>query len=89
MKGFNQSDIPMEFSLIYVELAEAFEAYRKRPDSLGQELADVIIFVAGLAEMTGIDLESEVKSKLAVNEGRTYFINEYGHQVKDDRGEER
>jgi NTP pyrophosphatase (non-canonical NTP hydrolase) len=83
-KGFNQTDVYMEFALTYVELSEAFEALRKNPGSLGSELADVIIFVAGLAEMTGVDLDAEVSAKLDINESRTYSTNEYGHLVKDD-----
>lgn len=82
-KGFNQTDVPMEFSLTFVELAEAVEAFWKHPEDLGQELADVVIFIAGLAEMTGIDLAREVSAKLAVNESRTYSVNSYGHLVKN------
>jgi hypothetical protein len=46
-------------------------AARRRAD-LGEELADVLIYVTCLAEMTGVDLASEVSAKLAKNAARTY-----------------
>jgi hypothetical protein len=51
------------------------------------ELADVMIFLAGLAEMTGTDLQAEVLAKLAVNEGRTYRRLANGCSVKTEAGE--
>ena len=48
-KGFNTTDVNLEFSLTYGELAEAFDAYRKKLPDLGEELADVIIYLLGLS----------------------------------------
>jgi hypothetical protein len=42
------------------------------------ELADVLIYLTSLAQMTGIDLGAEVESKLARNALREYR--------RDDRG---
>ena len=81
-KGFNTTDVPLEFCLLSSEVAEAFDAWRKDPSSLGAELADVMIFLAGLAEMTGIDLQSEVEAKLAVNQARDYRRLPNGTHVK-------
>ena len=66
-KGFNITDIPMEFGLLVEEVGEAFSAWRKQKPGLGGELADVAIFLLGLAEMTGNDLGAEVEAKLAAN----------------------
>ena len=44
-KGFNVTDIPKEFCLAYGEMAEAYEAYRKKKNDLGEELADVVIYL--------------------------------------------
>ena len=50
-KGFNVTDIAMEFSLTHEELSEAFHAYRKKLPDIGEELADVTIYILGLSEI--------------------------------------
>lgn len=82
-KGFNTSDIPLEFCLLQGEMAEAFDAWRKGRDSLGEELADVALFLFGLAEMTGVDLQGEVEAKIARNAARSYSRLPNGTLVKD------
>lgn len=42
-KGFNVTDINKEFCLTYGEMAEAYEAWRKKKDDVGEEIADVVI----------------------------------------------
>ena len=81
-KGFNTSDVPREFALTFTELGEAFDAWRRDPACLPGELADALIFLAGIAEMTGVDLDAAVVAKLAVNEGRVYERNDGGHLIK-------
>jgi NTP pyrophosphatase (non-canonical NTP hydrolase) len=71
-KGFNTTDVPLEFCLLVAEVGEAIDAWRKDRQAVAEELADVAIFVFGLAEMTGIDLQDAVEGKLAVNRARTY-----------------
>jgi hypothetical protein len=71
-KGFNTTDIPLEFCLLQGEIAEAFEAWRQGRDDLGEELADVAIYLLGLAEMAGVNLQGEVEAKLAMNAARVY-----------------
>jgi hypothetical protein len=39
-KGFNTTDVPLEFCLLQGEVAEAFDAWRKGREDLGEELAD-------------------------------------------------
>jgi NTP pyrophosphatase (non-canonical NTP hydrolase) len=75
-KGFNTTDVPLEFCLLQGEVAEAFVAWRGRQDDVGEELADVAIYLLSLAEMTGVDLQSEVERKIAKNAARTYRRDE-------------
>ena len=58
-KGFNTTNVEKEFCLLYGEVAEAFDAYRKKKDDLNEELADIAIYLMGLSEMLGFDLEDE------------------------------
>lgn len=81
-KGFNTDNIEAEFNLTYAELAEAYEAYRKQKPDIGEELADVMLFVLSLAKMLDVDLESEVQAKIAKNAARTYTKLPNGHHVQ-------
>ena len=85
-KGFNVTDVPMEFCLLMEELAEAFSAWRKDRPGYGGDLADVAIFLLGLAEMTDIDLGTEVAVKLDQNEQRAYVRLPNGTPVKAEGG---
>jgi NTP pyrophosphatase (non-canonical NTP hydrolase) len=71
-KGFNTTDVNKEFCLLYGEVAEAYEAYRKKKEDLNEELADIAIYLMGLSEMLGYDLETEIKNKVNKNEKRVY-----------------
>ena len=71
-KGFNTTDVPLEFCLLQGEIAEAFDAWRKSREDLGEELADVAIYLLSLAEMTGVDLQHEIEAKMAKNAARAY-----------------
>lgn len=71
-KGFNTTDVNKEFCLLYGEVAEAHDAYRKKKDDLGEELADVAIYLMGLSEMLGLDLEDEIMNKVSKNAKRVY-----------------
>lgn len=81
-QGFNVTDVPTEFCLTMTELGEAFDAWHKSPATLGEELADVLLFVAGLAEMNGIDLQEQVVRKLERNRGRAYRQGPNGLKVQ-------
>ncbi len=63
-KGFNTTDVALEFGLLTAEVGEAFTAWRKNLPDLGEELADIVIYTLALAEMTGLDLDSEVERKI-------------------------
>ena len=71
-KGFNTTDVNKEFCLLYGEVGEAYDAYRKGKDDLGEELADIAIYLLGLSELLGKDLEEEIKNKVQINKNRKY-----------------
>ena len=71
-KGFNVTDVHQEFCLLYGEVAEAFEAWRRKQDDVGEELADVAIYLLGLSEILGVDLASEIEKKMVINKEREY-----------------
>ncbi|GAA3762087.1 MazG-like family protein [Salinactinospora qingdaonensis] len=81
-KGFNTTDIALEFSLLHGEVSEAFDSWRKQQDDVGEELADIAIYLLGLAELLNIDVESEVDAKIAKNDTRTYRRLPNGTPVK-------
>lgn len=71
-QGFNVTNIEKELCLLHGELAEFYEAYRKRLPTAGEELADVAIYLLGLAEILKIDLGAQIKRKMLINEHRKY-----------------
>lgn len=71
-KGFNITNVDKEFCLLYGEVAEAFDAYRKKKDDLGEEFADVAIYLLGLSEILGINLQEEIEKKVNKNQKRKY-----------------
>lgn len=89
-KGFNTTDIAMEFCRAHEELSEAFKKYNQNEDGVGEELADVAIFLLGISEIMGFDLQSEILSKIEKNKKRKYTtsINHEGkkvfHRIKTD-----
>jgi hypothetical protein len=75
-KGFNTTDVPLEFCLLQGEITEAFQAWRRSQDDLGEELADVALYLLSIAEMNGIDLQAEVEQKIRKNKDRVYERDE-------------
>ncbi|MFD8144746.1 hypothetical protein [Streptomyces sp. NPDC059708] len=71
-KGFNTTDVPLEFGLLTAEVGEAFTAWRKGLPDAGEELADILLYLVALAEMTGVDLQDAVHRKMAINAARVY-----------------
>ena len=87
--GFNTTNVEREFNYTYAELSEAYEAFKKDETTVGEELADVVMFVMSLAQMLNIDLETELALKADKNEARKY-IERNGHHVHaDDNGKEK
>lgn len=73
-KGFNVTDVNKEFCLLYGEVAEAYEAWRKKEPNVGEEFADIAIYLLGLAEILGVDLGSEIEKKMMINTQRQYAV---------------
>ena len=82
--GFNVTNIPEEFCLAYGELGEAYIAWVKKKDDLGEELADVAIYLLGISEMLGLDLGKEIEAKINKNRNRIYRKNEKGVLLKEE-----
>ena len=73
-KHFNLTNIHQEVCYIFGEVAEAYDAWYKKmgTEAISLELADIAIYVLGLAEMLGISLEDSILKKMAINEKRVY-----------------
>ncbi|WP_338206766.1 MazG-like family protein [Lactobacillus juensis] len=71
--GFNTTDIEFELLRLHGEANELFEAWRKNnKENINEELADVGIFLLGVAEMLGSDLGEDIVNKMKINEKRIY-----------------
>ena len=75
-KGFdvrdNRENMYKQFCYLQGELSEAFEAYHQGLNTLGEELADVCLYILGLCEIKGINLEQEILRKLEIIKKRKY-----------------
>jgi NTP pyrophosphatase (non-canonical NTP hydrolase) len=71
-KGFNTSDMSLEFCRAHEELSEAFSKWNKNQEGVAEEFADVAIFLLGLCEQLGYDLETELLRKIEINKNRKY-----------------
>lgn len=63
-------------------MSEAFTAWRKHLPDLGEELADVALFLVAIAQMNGIDLAEQIERKMAENERRVYHRDDHGVLLK-------
>ncbi len=71
-KGFNTTDIALEFCRAHEELSEAFSKYNRDEGDVAEEFADVMIFILGMCETMGFDLEKELIKKIEINKNRKY-----------------
>lgn len=72
-KGFNTTDVSAEFCRAYEELSEAYSKFSKGQEGVAEEFADVAIFLLGMCEMLGYDLEKELVRKIEINKNRKYI----------------
>ena len=72
-KGFNTTDVAIEFCRAHEELSEAFSKFNKNQDGVAEEFADVAIFLLGICEILGYDLEKELTEKIQKNKERKYI----------------
>ncbi len=62
-----------KLALIGSEVGEAVEAVRNNDRAqLGEELADIVMRVADLADIAGLNLGAEIKRKMEINKSRPY-----------------
>lgn len=71
-KGFNTTDVALEFCRAHEELSEAFSKFSKGQKGVSEEFADVAIFLLGMSEILDYDLEKEVVRKVEINKNRKY-----------------
>ncbi|MEU3960247.1 MazG nucleotide pyrophosphohydrolase domain-containing protein [Streptomyces buecherae] len=64
------------------EVGEAFTAWREGLPDLGEELADVFLYLTALAEMNGVGLDAVVAREIEKNTRRTYERNEHGALIR-------
>ncbi len=83
-QDFNTTDVPLELCLLSAEVSELFEEWRRGGEDVGKELADVAIYVLGLAEMLGVNLEEEIRAKMSSNLRRRYVRNPNGALIRSD-----
>ena len=70
-KGFT-TDTAIDFCRAHEELSEAFSKYNKSQSGVGEEFADVMIFILGMCEKMGFNLEKELVRKIKINAKRKY-----------------
>lgn len=72
-KGFNTTDVALEFCRAHEELSEAFSKFSKNQEGVAEEFADVAVFLLGMCEILGYDLEAELVKKIETNKRRKYL----------------
>lgn len=73
-RGYNTEDIYLEFCYLQEEASEAFNAYHKKKPDLDLELADIAIYLFGLAQMLDVDLQQAILKKFHINSNRIYEL---------------
>ena len=71
-KGFNTTDVALEFCRAHEELRESVSEYNKKHDGRAEELAKDAVFLLGMCEILGYDLEKELVRKIEINKNRKY-----------------
>ncbi|MDQ5954698.1 MAG: hypothetical protein QG583_626 [Patescibacteria group bacterium] len=74
-KGFNTKNVALEFCRAHEELSEAFSKHNKNQEGVAEEFADVMIFILGMCESMGFDLEKELVRKIEINKNRKYKVS--------------
>ena len=87
-KGFdirdNKENMYKQFCYMQGELAEAFDAYNRGLNTVGEELADVCLYILGFCEIQNIDLEGEIVKKLEIIKKRKY-VKLNGSMIKEEK----
>jgi len=69
-KGYNTTDVPLEVCMLQEKASAVFTAWRKGQGPFGEELADIVLYAASIAQMAGLDLDHEVTRKMQKNAAR-------------------
>ena len=69
-------NVPEKIALIHTEVAEAYEAYRKKQidgrHGFKEELADALIRILHLCGVFEVDVEKEILNKIEINKDRDW-----------------
>ncbi|ERL64594.1 MazG-like family protein [Schleiferilactobacillus shenzhenensis] len=77
---FNTTDTNFELLLMHGEMTELFHAIlNKDQTNVQEEMADVAIYLLGLAEIMHVDLGQAIVDKLAIDEQRVYTADGRKH----------
>ncbi|WP_125703908.1 MazG nucleotide pyrophosphohydrolase domain-containing protein [Lacticaseibacillus daqingensis] len=77
---WNTTDVNFELLELYQEVGEAFKAHLHHDRAnLAEELADVVIFALGIAEIEDLDLGAAVTAKVDTNAHRVYDAAGHKH----------
>lgn len=85
--GASAGEVSLTVSRALSECGLHISHYTKpKPEKVGEEIADVIIVLYGVASMRGIDLHAEIDKKMAVNRNRVWKVrgDGTGYHVKPD-----
>ena len=84
-KHFNVTDLPTEICYIHGEVSELWDAIKRKRGSVGEEMADILIYLLGLSKMLDVDLERELLDKIEKNRRRVYkMIDGVNTRVSDE-----
>ena len=77
-------ELVAEFQWLTPEQSASLDASQRQ--AVGEEMADVLIYLCRLADVTGIDLMAATQSKLEANRARYSVDVARGNAVKVERG---
>ena len=82
--GFNTVNLNEEVRYLLGEVTEVMEAIEKGDkENLLEELADVVIYAYGMAEIGKVgNLDEAIERKMCINEKREYKKDERGRFIK-------
>ncbi len=87
-KIFNVTDVGKEICFLHGEVSELWDAYIRKRGSVGDEMADIMIYLLGLSKILNVDLEKELIQKIEKNHRRVYkMIDGVNTRISD--GEEK
>lgn len=75
--GFNVTDLNIEMRYLQREVNELREALQQDDTQHTlEEIADVVIYCYGMAQILGLNLDEMIFHKMGINEHRKYVVNQ-------------